>query len=613
MAKNILEWNFPPGTTSESYDINEYRRTANISSAEEFKGILQSLSGADPVDPASLNISNNTAISQLAFFAVREALKWVDSGGTHYEHGEFADMFRAFWIALSSLVHRPDWSPDSFTPEDCREATPGVMELFNRELGRVRADSLRWAVACGQVILKDTEIGPSLEPSLPLRRSALGCLTDLAARELLPEEARKLVDDRHASGPTVWRRLGFQDAELITVGMAPHWRSLLEGLGLSEELLIQFIALYASDELVMGQIGRAVRGMVPTWFTLRQLRDMGRRHADVEGDEFDEAGFDRALDLYTLCPRADASGRRWVPVPLFVRVGGWYLPYFPAVLMMHPNLVTLNMLMHKHEREWSGTVGSGAASAEDWLGEVLEQDSKNCVFATGVKKKPIKGDIDLAIYDRTSKVLIVCELKSIFDRFRSRQHLRTFVSGKFDKAVEQLRPKVEAVRAAYTPGNASVPRWPLRDIFSNRVDETPARVVPLVLNWWDAFDYTIGTDDEDILCCNVRAFRFLFRCCAGRLDRLADAIRILSGVFCVVQATGRTIKFEGREVEFWQEDPLNRLPPLEELQPPVHQRFVVDQLKLLPVMPKNWREQTLATGYDPRIFRFLNVYRRRIA
>lgn len=208
-------------------------------------------------------------------------------------------------------------------------------------------------------------------------------------------------------------------------------------------------------------------------------------------------------------------------------------------------------------------------------------------------------------------MLVVCELKSVFDRFRSRQHLRTFVSGKFDKAVDQLRPKVEAIRAAHTGKEMTVPRWPMKDIFSNRVDEAPAQVVPVILNWWDVFDYTIGTDDEDILCCNVRAFRFLFRRCAGRLDRLTDVIRTLSGVFCVAQATGRTLRFEGREVDFWQEDQLDRLPPLEELRPRVYRRAVVDQLKLLPMMPSDWREQTREAGHDPRIFNFYDVHHRK--
>src|SRR5215207_4466701 len=202
MTKNILKWNFPPGTTSNTYDIDEYRRTQRVSSAEDFKGMLQSLSGAAPVDVASLDVQNNVAISQLALLTIQEALKWVESGGAGYEHGEFADMFRAFWLGLSSLLQRPDWSPESFVPDAGRGVDPGVQKLFDREVARVRTDSFLRAIESGQLILKDTELGPYLERSLQLRRSALACLTDLAARELLPQEFQTLFDDRKVSGPT---------------------------------------------------------------------------------------------------------------------------------------------------------------------------------------------------------------------------------------------------------------------------------------------------------------------------------------------------------------------------------------------------------------------------
>jgi hypothetical protein len=102
VAKNILKWNIPPGISHSHSRSTSTGARRHVSSAEEFKSILLSLSGAAPADTGSLGVSNNAAISQLVLLAIREALKWVDSGGAHYKLGEFADMFRAFWVALSS-------------------------------------------------------------------------------------------------------------------------------------------------------------------------------------------------------------------------------------------------------------------------------------------------------------------------------------------------------------------------------------------------------------------------------------------------------------------------------------------------------------------------------
>lgn len=616
MPKKSLQWNFPPGTSVQTFGADEYQSIKQPSSADDFQKLLTGISEAVHVDAQRLAVSNNTAIPQLATLAIKEALSWViKSGGAAHESGEYADIFRAFWLSLGLLRRRDGWSGNQFDPVVDPRIDPTLRELFDVELGRVRANSLHWGIESGYFQLSDSAIGPSLRRSLQARRSALSCLTEYAAREMLPPDLRGMLDDSNSDKKDFWQRLGFHDAEIVTRGMAGEWRRLLEELDLTEQILVQFVDFFGSNQLAMGQLRQVADGKQPVWLRLEDLRNLWTQFfkADSEGDA-GLAAFERALELYTLCPEDEPhlDMKKWVPVPLFLRVGDWYLPYLPSLLMMHPSLVTFNMLMHKHEREWSQTIGGSAASVETWLRDQLAGISDHCLFATGAQKKPLRGDIDLAIYDRNSRVLVVCEIKTVFNRFRSVQQLRSFTKGRYDKAIEQLTPKIQALREATLPPDATIaPRWELKDLFSNRIDAVPEQIVPIVLNWWDAFDYTIGTPDEEILCCNIRAFVYLFRQCAGRLDWLVEAIRTLSGVFCVAQGTGRTLRFAGQEIEFFKEDFLNTLPVLDELRSVIHRRFIIDQLKVLPAMPRDWEAKARASGIEPGILRRFEFYRRK--
>jgi hypothetical protein len=102
------------------------------------------------------------------------------------------------------------------------------------------------------------------------------------------------------------------------------------------------------------------------------------------------------------------------------------------------------LLMRKHPHDWNNTVGSDLAEVADTLCARLPA-VPGLLFAT-MKKKAGIGDIDLAIYDRRSHVLLLCEIKTVFDRFRTSYQLSNFAGQRvnFAKAARNSSPRLQA-------------------------------------------------------------------------------------------------------------------------------------------------------------------------
>jgi hypothetical protein len=135
------------------------------------------------------------------------------------------------------------------------------------------------------------------------------------------------------------------------------------------------------------------------------------------------------------------------------------------------------------------------------------------------------GDVDLAIYDVQTRELLVCEVKTVYDKHRTDSLMNRFEGAKVNvqKAVSQLRTTATMI----TEGKLT-----LQQLFGN-ADPTPIRVHMALLTWLDPIDLTMGTSEEDILSLNFATFLWLVHASAGDVQALVTAIRELRNLWTV--------------------------------------------------------------------------------
>ncbi|KZD21162.1 hypothetical protein [Tardiphaga robiniae] len=169
------------------------------------------------------------------------------------------------------------------------------------------------------------------------------------------------------------------------------------------------------------------------------------------------------------------------------------------------------------------TAASTLARAADVIATTLPTFDHLVVAA---RRKLAKGDIDLALYDVRTRHLLICEVKTVYDKHRTVLHMHQFEDKKVkvDHAVRQLREAAELV--AQNPN--------MHGLFHKKLPP-PRRISKMLLTWFDPVDLTVGTIDEDILSLNFATFRYLLGVAKGDLDDLVRATRELRNVWCVAE------------------------------------------------------------------------------
>ena len=180
--------------------------------------------------------------------------------------------------------------------------------------------------------------------------------------------------------------------------------------------------------------------------------------------------------------------------------------------------------MRKYSDEWDNTVGSELAKVADAVCAGLQRVT-GLFFATRKKKASI-GDIDLGIYDSRSRVLLLCEIKTVFDRFRTNYQRSNFTGQRVDfaRAATQLSRSADAITHGV---------WKLSEIFDRKLEGVPARILSLVLTWYDQHNPWVGIEATNLQSCNFRVFRYLFEQGNGELVKVHEAIAQLSRIYCV--------------------------------------------------------------------------------
>jgi hypothetical protein len=325
------------------------------------------------------------------------------------------------------------------------------------------------------------------------------------------------------------------------------------------------------------------------WFRSDELHEGFTEFAKQNGvAPIAEDRFLRVVDFFSAPP--DTVEAWGIAFP-FIRFGDW-LAYWPFVHhVLPPSLTFLSLLMRKHPKDWDNTVGAHLAKVAVAIRAQLP-NKPGLLFTTTKQRRGI-GDIDLGIYDMQSRILLLCEIKTVFDRFRTNYQQSNFTGQRvnFTKAAAQLAAASEAIASG---------AWQLSEVFDRKVDGPPARILTLVLTWYDQHNPWLGIGEPHPASCNFRVFQYLFKQADGDLVSMHDAIAQLSRIYCVAVLRGWQLPGLAEGVAAKREVQTDLLPPQERLDPMPLSDLVRREIGTLAKLPKDWEEQLAKAGENRR-------------
>ena len=226
------------------------------------------------------------------------------------------------------------------------------------------------------------------------------------------------------------------------------------------------------------------------------------------------------VQVFSLTPHE--SKELLLPVPFF-GIGDRFLRYPGFSHILSPAIGLLTILIRRYEKAWNDSVGSTLARAADVIATTLPTFDHLLVAA---RRKLAKGDIDLALYDVRTHHLLICEVKTVYDKHKTVLHMHQFEDKKvkIDHAVKQLREAAELI--TQNPD--------MHGLFHKKLPP-PLQISKILLTWFDPVDLTVGTIDEDILSLNFATFRYLLSVAEGDIDDFVRMTRELRNVWCIAE------------------------------------------------------------------------------
>jgi hypothetical protein len=225
------------------------------------------------------------------------------------------------------------------------------------------------------------------------------------------------------------------------------------------------------------------------------------------------------MNLFSLTPKE--AQEYSLPVPFF-RMGSHYLRYDSFLHIMSPAMGLLTIVIRKHEANWSKTLGSTLAHAADVVAASLPPYPD---VAVAVRRNFAGGDVDLGLYDITRRHLLICEVKTVYDKHRTIYQMHRFEQAKVNvqRAVDQLA----RTTAALSAGSLSV-----ATIFGRKLP-APLHIDQALLTWLDPVDLTMDTPHEHVLSLNFATLRYLHQRYDGNITNMVRSIKELRNIWCL--------------------------------------------------------------------------------
>ena len=261
------------------------------------------------------------------------------------------------------------------------------------------------------------------------RHSALLALNTVAEVDLLDHFHGNRLSAGQLSDDAVYFAFGSSAEHLRFVEQSTpqSWLAFTSAAGFTSRELTNHVGFLVFLSFAAQTVGH------PRLYAEDLLRTLRRLFAEAFGCEtFDDVML-RLMNLFSLTPKE--AQEYSLPVPFF-RLGNHYLRYDGFLHIMCPAM-TATIVIRKHELSWSRTLGSTLAHASDVIAASLPTYRD---VAVAVRRNIAGGDVDLALYDLTTRHLLICEVKTVYDKHRTTYQMQRFEEAKVNvqRAVDQL-------------------------------------------------------------------------------------------------------------------------------------------------------------------------------
>ncbi|MBU2297417.1 MAG: hypothetical protein KKG39_03665 [Gammaproteobacteria bacterium] len=511
-------------------------------------------------------------IPMLTSLAVNNGNKIVDALGNNGAADHNAN-FRCLLLSVSKSINSKDYQ---FTPffdgllnTDEKAKNVLLYEFNNLKMfhDKVSASEGLWNIE------KDNSGTYNIRLSESIKRSALHLLANKADNLSRPKAIRDIINSKPTdkSFMKLAIKSKLNDLSPITIGVSKEWKEFLDKLCITEGVLCLYQALvpYINSKLYK------------LWFSSEELIDetllLNSKFRITKIMSREEI----SLLFEKLVPTLDEAINWGISTP-FVKFNDWYLRWPFAYSVIHPNLAILATLMRKNPDAWNNTVGSGAAKVSSYL--VSKLNNYEYIKVSTCKIKKNVGDIDIALFNEKTKELLICEVKTVFDRFRTNHQHHNFSKQRvnFEKAALQLISTEDAIK------NDS---WKLKDIFDKTVIDKPKRIYKLVLTWWDIFDPYKNTELSSIAVSNFTLFEYIFNNSEGNISQVHQSLVELSELACPCAISSDYAETDDFFMKWTIEKQTDALPPLSNERRQNLSDFSKGLVKDIKSFPEDWEEQ----------------------
>lgn len=510
------------------------------------------------------------------------AINFSENIVSHVPRNSSADHNSCFKILIemiNHLIHDSDDTRRVFEPnlmylskvEDI--VTSKVYKIFEMEFC-MRFNQL-FELNCEKSIEEGLWI-PSLKGKMvrlklhkSIRRAAIHLVSIKAEYLASTEETKKLLSAKNDIDlVTLTLEVGLNELELITKGLEHEWKLFINNFSYTEDNIISFLGFIAYLQEIQ-----------LIWFDDDLLFDKWTNYIKKYNQvKISKETFKELIELFSVTTEEADS---WSVQSPFIKFGHGYALWVHYFKSMHPNLLLIVMWTKKHSDLWNNTLGGQFAKVASYIKGELD-DYEGIFIVTEKKRKGI-GDIDLAIYDSVHDHIVICEIKSVFDKFRTNYQLNNYINQRvnFDKANKQLKKNYDAIESGI---------WSMQEIFSHRIHK-PRNITKIIITWWDIINPNVGTEDEENITCNIAVFKYLYNKSKGNIPKFIETIKELSKIYCPAKLVVNSTYNGDEKIEFIKEIQTDILPAQINISKMNLSIDTMNEIENMAKFPDDWENQ----------------------